>query len=72
MSNGPCRASTTHFLGAMHVNVLGRADPVQELGHAVPAQEKNRWPNTAHKPIDYSCRAMSCRTVLVGRANRPC
>ena len=28
------------FWGAMHANVLGRADPVRELGRVVPAQEK--------------------------------
>ena len=60
------------FWGAMHDNVLGRADHMQDLGRAMPAQEKNRWPNTAHKPMDYSCRVMSCRAVLVGRANGLC
>ena len=50
----------------------GVAGPVKDLGHAVPAQEKkNRWPSIAHKPVDYSCRAVPCRAVLVGRANGP-
>ena len=62
------------FWRAMRANVPGRAGPVKDLGRAVPCQskKKNRWPSTAHKPVDYSCRAVPCRAVLVGRANWSC
>ena len=66
---GPARQV---FWLAMRANVPGRAGPVKDLGRAVPAQEKNRWPSTAHKPVDYSCRAVPCRAVLVGRASWSC
>ena len=60
------------FWRAMRANVPGRAGPVKDLGRVVPAQEKNRWPSTTHKPVDYSCRAVPCRVVLVGRASWSC
>ena len=43
------------------------AGPMKDLGRVVASQEKKRWPNTAHKPMDYSCRAVhvvSCHVVL--------
>ena len=49
------------FWRAMHANVPSRAGPVKDLGRAVPAPEKkNRWPSTAHKPVDYSCHVVPC------------
>ena len=66
-----CAGPARHvFWRAMRANVSGLAGPVKDLGRAMPAQEKKkRWPSTAHKPVDYSCRAVSCHAVLVGRAS---
>ena len=70
-----CAGPERHvFWRAMHANVPGRAGPVKDLGCAVPCQPKKkiRWPSTAHKPVDYSCRVVPCRAVLVGCASWSC
>ena len=59
------------FWRAMRANVQGRAGLVKDLGRASP-RTKNRWPSTAHKPVDYSCRVMPCCAGLVGRASWSC
>ena len=48
----------------------GCAGPVKDLGHVVAAQEKKKVASTTYKPVDYSCRAVSCQWVMsVGRVN---
>ena len=35
-------------------------------------KKKNKWPSTAHKPVDYLCRVVPCRIMLIGHANGSC
>ena len=78
VSSRLCWAARHVIQWAMHANVSSHADLVKDLGCASP-RKKKRWPSTAHKPMDYLYRALSCCAsglcqwvVPMGRASKSC